>query len=365
MSTININTPDGNILTLNAPDNSSPDQIHSAVIAAAKDYSSKKMATTISTIARPLLEGGGAAMGGIAGLGSGPAAPFLAPAGGALGFGIGNQAANILDQKMGISRTPANLREAIQSGASSIYQGAQNEAVGAVAKPIIGLAGKIAKPILSTMTGVPANDIATVAESPSALMPGKLKQAATRLNIAKEAAGIVPNSEADIENALREDRPFLQSIREKMAAGMSIEPREALEGNQAVNRLIKTETDKSAQRGLGLLKDKFEKILSQYKDLVPSIKNYSEAKAGANFQNFLPITKNGQPAVVRTLAMMSRLMGPQAFLASPALMAGPVAAGGAIGKIANNPTMMRALIPFFKRRIGEPLLNAIQEDQSK
>ena len=101
--------------------------------------------------ARPALEMGGAAIGGLAGSAAGPAGSF---AGEALGYAGGKQAANLLEAKRaGQPYDKTNLNKL----PGDIAEGALYAASGRVAAPIIRggakLIGKAVKPIIGRLTG--------------------------------------------------------------------------------------------------------------------------------------------------------------------------------------------------------------------
>jgi len=97
---------------------------------------------SVSRFARPALEGGGAALGAIAGAGAGavtgPGAPVASPAlgvaGGALGYAGGKRAADILDETLGI-RQPMGLADTALETVSDLGTGAALEMGGQMLAP--------------------------------------------------------------------------------------------------------------------------------------------------------------------------------------------------------------------------------------
>lgn len=90
----------------------------------------------LSSIARPFLEGGGAMVGGIVGA---PAGPLGMVAGGTLGYGIGKQGSDRLDEALGV-REPKQGMDIAKEAVSDLATGATYElggaAVGAALVPV-------------------------------------------------------------------------------------------------------------------------------------------------------------------------------------------------------------------------------------
>lgn len=82
---------------------------------------------TISTVARPTLEGLGAMGGGILGEALGPEG---AVAGGMGGYGVGREAANLLDQKLGLRKNLSNAGDVAHTLKQDLMGGAENEIAG-------------------------------------------------------------------------------------------------------------------------------------------------------------------------------------------------------------------------------------------
>lgn len=126
----------------------SDDEIRAAAGGSTKSSSSQEdsgpgpIARTVSAVARPVLQVGGA-VGGAA-LAGGATAPTVAGvipgamAGGALGYAGGESAANALDRALGIKAPISSIPEALSETAGNIQAGAENEVMG----PVIGKAIK-------------------------------------------------------------------------------------------------------------------------------------------------------------------------------------------------------------------------------
>lgn len=111
-----------------------------------------------SMVARPLLEAGGAVGGGI--LGSSVSGGIPTPTtliGSGLGYAIGANAADRLDELMGM-KEPMPLSEIVKQSVTDIPVGASYEAGGQSLGPLLGgvskAVGKVAKPLLGKMSGV-------------------------------------------------------------------------------------------------------------------------------------------------------------------------------------------------------------------
>lgn len=97
---------------------------------------------SVSRAARPLLEGGGAALGTVfgagAGLATGPGAPAASPvlgvAGGGLGYAMGKRGADILDESLGIRR-PQGMADTALETVNDLANGASLEMGGQLLAP--------------------------------------------------------------------------------------------------------------------------------------------------------------------------------------------------------------------------------------
>lgn len=90
---------------------------------------------TVSRFARPALEGGGAAVGGLigagAGLTTGPGAPVASPvlgvAGGGLGYAIGKKGADLLDETLGLGSNTPQVFEGKPQGIEGLITGEKKQ----------------------------------------------------------------------------------------------------------------------------------------------------------------------------------------------------------------------------------------------
>ena len=106
----------------------------------------ERNAQTISNLARPALEAGGAVGGGL--LAGGAAAPTIAGAipasvaGGGLGFAAGRSAADLLDRGLGLKPPIASIPEAVKETGANLQSGAAMEAGGQLIGPGVKAVGK-------------------------------------------------------------------------------------------------------------------------------------------------------------------------------------------------------------------------------
>jgi hypothetical protein len=115
---------------------------------ATTDAEKPSIKDTISSMARPALEIGGAVVGGSIGLGAGVgvASPLTASAGGALGYATGKSAADALDEYLGLKESPQDLTAASKRIPENILTGAKMEALGMALHPVVkGVASTLVK----------------------------------------------------------------------------------------------------------------------------------------------------------------------------------------------------------------------------
>ena len=93
----------------------------------------------VSNVIRPIAEGLGLVGGGIIGTAAEPGVGTVG--GAALGYGIGRQGANLLDEKLGISK-PATFKESATRSLNDMKTGAELEMGGQILGPMIGGAAK-------------------------------------------------------------------------------------------------------------------------------------------------------------------------------------------------------------------------------
>lgn len=162
-----------------------------------QDQSSWK--NNMETIARPVLEMGGAIGGSM--LAGGPETP-VGIAGGALGYGAGKSAADLLGRSIGVQQSIQNLPQAVSETAGNALQGAEMEAtglgLGAITKGIGSYAGPVMRRALGFIKPMLMNKPAREAANQAAqvaiennIMPllGSPEGAATNLEQLKNTTG--------------------------------------------------------------------------------------------------------------------------------------------------------------------------------
>lgn len=111
------------------------------------------MAQYVSSFARPALETagmvGGGILGGGVGIPTGLGALATGAVGAGLGYAAGRQAANILDETLGVRETPP-LGQQLGETASDVQEGALGQMVGFAAGPVISRVGNALKPSFPT-----------------------------------------------------------------------------------------------------------------------------------------------------------------------------------------------------------------------
>lgn len=140
MARYEVTAPDGGRFEITAPDDATEAQVMSY---AQQQFKSQEKPEegwrgSVSRAARPLLEGGGAAIGAILGAGAGvptgPGAALTGVAGGGLGYAIGKGGADLLDEQLGL-RQPKDFAGEISETASDIATGAALEMGGQIIAP--------------------------------------------------------------------------------------------------------------------------------------------------------------------------------------------------------------------------------------
>lgn len=172
-------------------------------------------AQTLASQARPYLQAGGATAGGIIGAGSGlltgPGAVAASPAGalvgGGLGFAIGDEIADLLENWAGTREAQPLITE-LTEAPKKIAEGAAYEAMGQAIGPAVGMAGKAAMKI-------PAVEYAVMAGKELAgKAPGMTKEAIQKLSgkflKASTSKGPIIAKNMDEARALEEAIPGLE-----------------------------------------------------------------------------------------------------------------------------------------------------------
>lgn len=138
-------------------------------------FSKENIGNVVSDIARPTLEMGGGVSGAILGSALGPVGTA---GGGAGGYAIGKTAADILERSIGTKKPAGSYREAlINEPSKAIYEGVQQEAMGAAINPLmLGFsrgAANIGKKSIASFLGPSEKAVIARFERPADLINAK------------------------------------------------------------------------------------------------------------------------------------------------------------------------------------------------
>jgi hypothetical protein len=306
----------------------------------------------IGDIARPVLETGGMVGGGLLGLAS--PLPGGAAIGGALGYGGGKAAADLLDRGLGRKPMLQNFPQAALETGKDISSGVGAEmigqGIGKATKPILGAIGKAGTTMGEWATGIPARDFQSVAKNPGSILPGTMAKAGTQFETAMQNAGISSELTPEAIDRIRKPGEFAFDTFNKLKTTGSITPQEALHARQSIDAIYPIPNKKNGAyiRTLDQIRQTMQDVIA---NTSPEIKqastDYSIAKSGSKFQNILPQTNSGKPSYFRSGAILAGIAAghPMALLGSP-VVAGAVTAGaGLINKgaetVAKNPSLQR------------------------
>lgn len=198
---------------------------------------------TISELARPALEAGGAlggaALATAAGLPTGPGAVPIGVAGGALGFAGGRATADLLDRAMGLKKPLSGPTEALKETGGNIVSGMAQEAGGAAMGKGLEVGGKLLKAggkrLLSLTTGVPVKDIGARAARNAEIkaakpfevlaqeLPEDVQKLSEHVGELSEAAFQTLSRSGDVANGAQAKATLVKAVnREMRALGRSV-----------------------------------------------------------------------------------------------------------------------------------------------
>lgn len=298
------------------------------------------MKDAIGDVARPLFEGGGAAVGGILGAGLGP---IGAVGGGALGFGTGKAAADLLDRGLGRRPMLQNVPQAISETGNNILQGGEAEATGQLAgkaiPPLLKGAGKLGAQLGEWATAIPEKDFRSVAENPSSILPGRLEKAGQKFGEAAKNVGISDEITPETVDRMRSPGQYAFDTFNKLKTSGKITPQEALQARQSLDAVYPVPNQKNASyiRMLDQIRSSFQDVITNASpELQSASKDYAVAKSGSKFQSLFPQTKSGKPAYFRTGALLAGLASdePGAMFGFPVPAGITTAAVGGAGSVA-------------------------------
>lgn len=320
----------------------------------------KNLPSTISTMARPALEMGGAVLGG--GMGLASPVPGGAAIGGTLGFAGGKSAADLLDRFIGTKKPLQNMGEAGAETLGNIRQGAENEifgkiqgaALGAVQKPLGKFMGNMGRVI----SGVNERAGERLFQDPGAFLSPSVAKAGEELGAVRKNLGI-DTRRFSADNTLDPEssaaRKFVKDALERMQTGPGKVPlSDLVKGSQSMDDIIEATPmrQRSKRAELFDLKNLFTDELEQ---VVPeeraAARKFSRSALADNFRKLLPVTKGGDVSVTRTLGLGLMEGGgqvgaaiPAVLAQSPALTGAGIATAGAANKALQNPIMRRGIV---------------------
>lgn len=316
------------------------------------------MSQTISSIARPLLEMGGAVGGGA--LGMAAPVPGGTAIGGGLGFAGGKSAADLLDRYMGTKPPLQNAGEALTESGENIAQGAGNElggaAVGAALGPLKNSAGKLMGNLGRIQSGVDERQGQRLFNDPGAFFSSTLKSAGEKLGAIRDSLGI-NTRRFSIDNALDAEsgaaRNFVKDAYTQMQAGKQLPLADIVKASQSMDDIIEATPMRQRAKRAELF-DLKRDFTDQLNTLVPeeraAAKDYSRSAIASNFRKFLPVTKNGDVSVSRTLGLGLLEGGgglasaiPTTIAQSPIIGGLGITAAGAGYKAAESPMIRRGV----------------------
>lgn len=165
-------------------------------------------------------------------------------------------------------------------------------------------------------TKVDPKNAATLYENPSAIFPGRMKDARAGWRAAAENAGIpVDDVSPEIINALKGDaEKTVFDVFERLQAGDAVSAAEAQTANEALRLKVMPAAVNDRNRKLvqlySKMGDKFrERIGQESPELAAANKEYAIASAGKKFRTVFPQNKSDTPAWVRTVAIPSLTLG--------------------------------------------------------
>lgn len=331
-----------------------------------------------SKLYRPALEYGGLALGAVAGGGAGiptgPGAIATGAAGAGLGYAAGKQAANILDERLGLREQPPLYRQAIDT-TGDVLTGTASELGGQAltlgvkaATPLLNKAGRGLAKTAGAMTGVKESRFRQLASDPTARLPGFLggpkstERAGELIGQAEAKAGVSSKlTDDEVFSRLGQAKKLAKDVLSKISSGSDISLEEAIRARKGLDRVIKSAPEKDFELTRALM-ERRQILNNKISELSPSIreaqKQYGRSKLHEEVSRVLPVLKSGQPSIARG-AVIAPLLGSGYMgggipgtlgalsLTSPAVLSAATALGSAVGmgakQILTNPLLRKIL----------------------
>lgn len=330
----------------------------------------KNLRGTISAVARPVLEMGGAVAGGVAGA---PLGPLGIAGGGALGLSSGVAAANLADRLLGVKKPLSGLPAAAKETVSNLREGAEGELMGqiggkvisALKKPAARFAGNVGR----AMSGVKAQSGERLFNDPAAFFSPSVSKVGQELGAVRNELGM--NTARPAEEVFQSEasvsRKKAIDMFQKMGEGKATSA-ELLQGIQATDKVIEATPmrQKVQRKDLFEIKNKFSEALRNVAGPErAAARKYSRAALASEFRKVLPVTKQGDVSVMRTFGLGAFGGGGAALGAgSPKVIAALIAqnpflnglgitTAGAFYKAMENPILRRAITAGLKSKAGQ------------
>lgn len=287
-----------------------------------QDQRQEKPQDWISKVYTPVIEGGamgiGGAAGAIAGSPAGPVGAGLAgTAGAAAMYPPAKRFAASIDEMRGI-QNPENqpkplfqqAKDATTDFGTGVAIDAGGKAINAAAetaapyvKPLFrGVANKMAK-AGSFLSGAKPQDLMQAYDQGLAKTYGapSMEKAGSIFEDAAQKAGVntKPTLEATLDPQLTQARTKAMEVGQKLQAGGTLTPQEALEARQAVDRITAATPmrDRKTLSALGDLRSQFQNALTDVSpELQDASKTYRQAIVKENLSKPWPVNKNGTPS---------------------------------------------------------------------
>lgn len=317
----------------------------------------------IGDVGRPLLEAGGAVAGGLAGA---PLGPVGAAGGGALGFGAGKAAADLLDRGLGRKPFLKNVPEAVSETGRNAMAGMAAESTGLVASkaipPILGAAGNLRNKLGEWATAIPEKNFKSVARNPMSMRPGLMEKAGDNFESSMANAGISKEITPEFIDRMRNPGQYAFDTFKKLKTTGSITPQEALHARQSLDAIYPVPNNKNGSyiKMLDDIRDELQAAISKASpELQAASKDYAIAKSAQRFKSIFPQTNSGKPAYFRSGAIIAGLAAgrPEAMFGVPAVAGTVTAATGAAGsvakKILSTPAARRTAASILGRKLFE------------
>lgn len=314
----------------------------------------RNLPETISTIQRPLMEGGGA----LAGAALASPGIVTTPLGGAVGFASGKAGADLIDRLLGVKKPLQNTTQALIETAGNVKKGAEAEMAGQIGGKILSSArkpiGKFIGNLGRVASGVKSEIGTRLFNDPGALFTPSTEISGQKLGAIRNEMGMVskPGIDEIVDSEASTARKTIKEVYEKMKAGTA-KALDLLKGAQASDDVIQATPMKQANKRRMLFEQKRE-FTDALKNVAPEERaaaaDYARSALGSEFRKFFPVTKSGDVSILRTLGLGAMEGGGKLMAAIPSLLQSPALTGlgissaGEFYKLLSHPQVRRGII---------------------